>query len=212
MRYSQKAASLLGFCGHRGRILQTVKQCRAKKARRLSTLKARTHIHSESVAMCQPFRVVTAVCLCLVAAMADAGGSLAAERTTEKKIGKEPGKRPNILWIMLDDCRADALSCYGQPWAKTPNFDSIAYLEFIENDLANVTPADAWTKWHMYYRPMAHRGFMVLEAGHRAQIEAQISRAKSFRRTLWGITAVFVIAAAAAALWPRPQTRRREPV
>lgn len=34
--------------------------------------------------------------------------------------------RPNILWIMLDDCRPDAFSCYGQPWARTPNFDKIA--------------------------------------------------------------------------------------
>lgn len=44
--------------------------------------------------------------------------------------GARPAKaapaRPNILWIMLDDCRPDALSCYGQPWAKTPNFDRVA--------------------------------------------------------------------------------------
>ncbi len=35
-------------------------------------------------------------------------------------------RRPNILWIMLDDCRPDALGCYGQPWASTPNMDAIA--------------------------------------------------------------------------------------
>jgi len=34
--------------------------------------------------------------------------------------------RPNILWIMLDDCRPDAFSCYGQPWARTPNMDRVA--------------------------------------------------------------------------------------
>ena len=33
---------------------------------------------------------------------------------------------PNILWIMLDDLRPDALGCYGQPWANTPNMDRIA--------------------------------------------------------------------------------------
>jgi len=27
---------------------------------------------------------------------------------------------------MLDDCRPDAFSCYGQPWARTPNFDKVA--------------------------------------------------------------------------------------
>ena len=34
--------------------------------------------------------------------------------------------QPNILWIMLDDGRADALGSYGQAWAKTPHFDSLA--------------------------------------------------------------------------------------
>ncbi len=35
-------------------------------------------------------------------------------------------QRPNILWIMLDDGRADALGCYGKPWARTPHLDSLA--------------------------------------------------------------------------------------
>ncbi len=35
-------------------------------------------------------------------------------------------KRPNVLWIMMDDCRADALGCYGTSWAKTPFMDEIA--------------------------------------------------------------------------------------
>jgi len=35
-------------------------------------------------------------------------------------------RQPSILWIMLDDGRADALGCYGRSWAKTPNMDSIA--------------------------------------------------------------------------------------
>lgn len=39
--------------------------------------------------------------------------------------GKE-AKRPNILWIMLDDGRADAVGCYGKKWAKTPNLDRLA--------------------------------------------------------------------------------------
>lgn len=34
--------------------------------------------------------------------------------------------RTNILWIMMDDCRADALGCYGRPWPRTPNMDAIA--------------------------------------------------------------------------------------
>ncbi len=35
-------------------------------------------------------------------------------------------QRPNILWIMMDDGRADTLGCYGRPWAKTPHMDALA--------------------------------------------------------------------------------------
>lgn len=35
-------------------------------------------------------------------------------------------RRPNILWFMLDDGRADALGCYGSSWARTPNLDRLA--------------------------------------------------------------------------------------
>ena len=51
------------------------------------------------------------------AAMASAEPSAAASRQR---------KRPNILWIMMDDARADALGCYGKPWARTPHLDALA--------------------------------------------------------------------------------------
>lgn len=35
-------------------------------------------------------------------------------------------KRPNILWIMTDQHRADCLGCMGHPLLKTPNLDRIA--------------------------------------------------------------------------------------
>ena len=35
-------------------------------------------------------------------------------------------RRPNILWITMDDARADTLGCYGRSWAKTPHMDAIA--------------------------------------------------------------------------------------
>jgi arylsulfatase A-like enzyme len=35
-------------------------------------------------------------------------------------------KRPNILWITMDDGRADTLGCYGRPWVKTPHMDALA--------------------------------------------------------------------------------------
>jgi len=37
-----------------------------------------------------------------------------------------PEKLPNILWIVMDAARADALSCYGNPRQTTPNIDRIA--------------------------------------------------------------------------------------
>jgi arylsulfatase A-like enzyme len=39
---------------------------------------------------------------------------------------RRKNRRPNILWIILDDGRADTLGCYGAPWAKTPNLDAVA--------------------------------------------------------------------------------------
>jgi arylsulfatase A-like enzyme len=36
-------------------------------------------------------------------------------------------KCPNILWIMLDDCRYDAVGCYGRSWVKTPHIDRLAH-------------------------------------------------------------------------------------
>jgi len=41
-------------------------------------------------------------------------------------IGGKKSKRPNVLWIMMDDGRADAVGCYGRAWAQTPNMDGIA--------------------------------------------------------------------------------------
>lgn len=51
-------------------------------------------------------------------------GLVAAGVVAARKAGADG--LPNVLWIMLDDCRPDAFGCYGQPWARTPNFDAIA--------------------------------------------------------------------------------------
>src|SRR5688572_15160976 len=34
--------------------------------------------------------------------------------------------RPNIIFILMDDLRSDALSCTGHPFVKTPGIDRIA--------------------------------------------------------------------------------------
>jgi arylsulfatase A-like enzyme len=43
-----------------------------------------------------------------------------------RKAEPEPPKRPNILLIMIDATRADALSCYGYPRQTTPFLDALA--------------------------------------------------------------------------------------
>jgi iduronate 2-sulfatase len=40
-------------------------------------------------------------------------------------LAAEPGKRPNVLFIAVDDLRPD-LGCYGHPEAKTPHIDALA--------------------------------------------------------------------------------------
>lgn len=40
--------------------------------------------------------------------------------------GSSAGRRPNIILYVPDELRADALSCYGNPIVRTPNFDRLA--------------------------------------------------------------------------------------
>jgi arylsulfatase A-like enzyme len=46
----------------------------------------------------------------------------AAQTAADSKLAK----RPNIIFFMPDEMRADALACYGNPITKTPNFDRLA--------------------------------------------------------------------------------------
>src|SRR6266516_99035 len=41
-------------------------------------------------------------------------------------LGAEPAPKPNIIFILVDDLRWDALGCMGHPFVKTPNIDRIA--------------------------------------------------------------------------------------
>ena len=40
--------------------------------------------------------------------------------------GAEPGHHPNVLFILCDDLRPDALGCYGSKHVKTPRIDTLA--------------------------------------------------------------------------------------
>ena len=45
---------------------------------------------------------------------------------TTTLFGQKPTGKPNILFILADDQRADALGCAGNPSIKTPNIDNLA--------------------------------------------------------------------------------------
>ncbi len=44
----------------------------------------------------------------------------------QAETGEEKTGKPNVLFILADDQRADALGCSGNPYIRTPNIDSLA--------------------------------------------------------------------------------------
>jgi len=54
------------------------------------------------------------------------GGAALASLTLGHRAEAAPAKRPNIVFILIDDLRWDALSCMDHPFLETPNIDRIA--------------------------------------------------------------------------------------
>jgi hypothetical protein len=102
---------------------------------------------------------------------------------------------------------ATAYSWLTQP--TVPKFDPVAYGQMWEHNLEKMTPVEGWGLWIEYLRPLAARGFQQHIHPQRMEIERQIARRQSLRRTLWTIAAVFGVVAAAAALWPSADKTRR---
>lgn len=46
-------------------------------------------------------------------------------QTLKNQVGKN-APRPNIIFILVDELRYNALSCMGHPFVKTPNIDRLA--------------------------------------------------------------------------------------
>ena len=60
---------------------------------------------------------------------AASSGTISAESGTQDRSPESGGsirKRPNIVFFMPDEMRADSLACYGNPTTKTPNIDRLA--------------------------------------------------------------------------------------
>jgi choline-sulfatase len=49
-----------------------------------------------------------------------------AERAADQPAAASLAKRPNIIFFMPDELRADSIACYGNPVTKTPNIDRLA--------------------------------------------------------------------------------------
>lgn len=52
--------------------------------------------------------------------------SLAQDLTAQSSLTQAASRRPNVLFILTDDQRSDALSCMGHPHLKTPHIDRLA--------------------------------------------------------------------------------------
>ena len=52
--------------------------------------------------------------------------SLAGAALAPQIMRSQSGRRPNILFVMTDDQRFDAMSCAGNPHLRTPNMDRLA--------------------------------------------------------------------------------------
>jgi arylsulfatase A-like enzyme len=72
-----------------------------------------------------------------------------------------PAKRPNILFILPDQLRSQALGCMGNPDCKTPNIDRMASEGLVlPNTFAN-TPVCCPARANMLTGTYAHRNGMV---------------------------------------------------
>jgi arylsulfatase A-like enzyme len=67
-----------------------------------------------------------ALVVALLACSVFGGLYFAKEGCPVSGLPRDPGERPNVLWIVMDTVRADALSCYGNKRGATPALDQLA--------------------------------------------------------------------------------------
>ena len=72
--------------------------------------------------LCAAVLKVATASLLAAASLLTAGSPL----TAASLLAAEPVTRPNVLFILCDDLRPDALGCYGSRHVKTPHIDSLA--------------------------------------------------------------------------------------
>lgn len=92
--------------------------------------------------------------------LAASGASLAAGLTTGKaetgKPAQNPGKRPNLVFFMPDELRAESTACYGNPVVKTPNLDRLAREGtrfahcYVQNPVCGPSRCSLMTGWPVH--------------------------------------------------------------
>ncbi|HON92446.1 MAG: sulfatase-like hydrolase/transferase [Phycisphaerae bacterium] len=104
--------------------------------------------------------------------------------------GQSPRRRPNILWITMDDARADTLGCYGRSWAKTPHMDAIAARGVRFETAIVQNPVCVPSRWSMKSGHYPHT-FNSMEMGKPAVVvPAYASRAREVPNLLTAWTRV----------------------
>jgi hypothetical protein len=71
---------------------------------------------------------------------------------------------------------------------KLPVFDPATQSQFVDKGLVKLTPVQAWQVWTTEYRPLAERGFAVMDSREGPAIRARIARQR-FLQTVMLIAA-----------------------
>ncbi|MCH2099876.1 MAG: sulfatase-like hydrolase/transferase, partial [Pseudomonadales bacterium] len=90
-------------------------------------------------------------------------------------------RRPNILLFMPDQLRADALGCFGNSLAQTPNVDRLAARgvrftdAWVNHPVCSPSRVSLMTGWYPHVR--GHRTLTHLVQGHEPNLLAQMRAA-----------------------------------
>lgn len=70
--------------------------------------------------------ILTSLMSSVLASAAFPSGAGFAAEPRKKAVAEPRDERPNVVFILTDDQRADCMSCAGHPFLKTPNLDRVA--------------------------------------------------------------------------------------
>jgi hypothetical protein len=89
-----------------------------------------------------------------------------------------------------------------------PPFHPQAQSEFVDRQLDQLKPVDAWKTWIVAYRPLAETGFSPMRSPDEPRILAEIDHSRFMQAAMLGVAGVCVALAAITALWPSGKAKR----